>query len=221
MVGCAKCPSDGTEANDSRDPLFRRVLWIALLLNVAMFLVEVVASLWGDSMALQADALDFFGDAANYGVSLFVASMALTMRARASMLKGGTMATFGVWVLGSATYRAMTGSTPDAATMGIVAFVALLVNLWVALLLYRYRAGDSNMRSVWLCSRNDAIVNVAVMVAAAGVFSSGSRWPDLLVAVIVAVLSITAAIQVIGLAKSELRSEQAIPEHAIRSPLNL
>lgn len=206
MPGCSTCPSDTAARSGSSDPLFQRVLWIALVANLSMFLVEVVASHFGDSMSLQADALDFFGDAANYGISLFVAGMALTARARASLVKGVTMATFGIWVIGSAVYRAMMGSAPDAAMMGSIAFLALVVNVAVAALLYRYRGGDSNMRSIWLCSRNDAIGNIAVMVAAAGVFTSASRWPDLLVAALIAALSITAAVQVIRLAKTELRS---------------
>ncbi len=207
MAGCSSCPSDAAINSGSHDPLFRRILWIALVANLTMFAVEIVASHLGDSMALQADALDFFGDAANYAVSLFVVGMALSARALASMLKGATMAAFGVWVLGSAVYRALVGSTPDPTTMSVVASLALLVNFSVALLLFRFRRGDSNMRSVWLCSRNDAIVNIAVLIAAAGVFASASRWPDLIVAAIVAGLSITSAIEVIGLARTELRSE--------------
>jgi len=169
-----------------------------------MFIVEVIASLLGDSMSLQADALDFLGDAANYGISLFVLGMALVARARAALFKSATMAAFGLWVIGSALHRAIIGSTPDAAVMGSVAFLALVINVGVAVLLYRYRSGDSNVRSIWLCSRNDAIGNVAVMVAAAGVFASASRWPDLIVAAIIALLNISAAVHVMGLARTEL-----------------
>jgi Co/Zn/Cd efflux system component len=204
MPGCTDCPSD-VATNASADPIFRRVLWAALLANVAMFFVEIVASQLGDSMSLQADALDFFGDSANYGISLFVAGMVLTARAKASMIKGVTMALFGTWVIASAVYRAMMGSEPDPSTMGTVAFVALIVNVAVAVLLFRYRDGDSNRRSIWLCSRNDAIGNVAVMAAAAGVFASTSRWPDLLVAAIIAALSLSAAMHVMRLARAELR----------------
>ncbi len=220
MAGCSNCPSDAAIDRGSHDPLFRRILWIALVANLTMFAVEIVASQLGDSMALQADALDFFGDAANYAVSLFVVGMGLTARARASMLKGVTMASFGVWVLGSAVYRAVVGSTPDAATMSVIASLALVVNFSVAVLLFRFRSGDSNMRSVWLCSRNDAIVNVAVLVAAAGVFASASRWPDLIVAVIVAALSITSAIEVIGLARIELRADGGLAHQTMSIPVN-
>ena len=208
MVGCTNCPSD-VSADASADPIFRRVLWIALFSNLAMFFVEVVASYFGDSISLQADALDFFGDSASYGISLFVAGMALNVRARAALFKSGTMAVFGVWIIGSAIYRAIEGSAPDAATMGAIALLALVVNVAVAVLLFRYRGGDSNMRSIWLCSRNDAIGNIAVLIAAAGVFASASRWPDLFVAAIIAVLNISAALQVFRLARAELVSTVA------------
>ena len=194
------------EVGEADDPVFRRILWIALVANLGMFVVEVVASRLGDSISLQADALDFFGDAGNYGISLFVAGMGLAARARASMVKSVTMAAFGLFVIGSAIQRAVAGSAPDAAVMGGIAFVALAVNVSVAVMLYRYRAGDSNMRSIWLCSRNDAIGNVAVIVAAAGVFASATRWPDLAVAAIIAALSLSAAFGVFRLARTELRT---------------
>jgi Co/Zn/Cd efflux system component len=214
MPGCTDCPSD-VAVDASADPVFRRVLWIALLANLAMFVVELIASRLGDSMSLQADALDFFCDAANYGISLFVVGMALTARAYASLIKSFTMAAFGLWIIGSAAYRVVVGSVPDASVMGAVAFVALAVNVGVAVMLYRYRRGDSNMRSIWLCSRNDAIGNVAVMVAAAGVFASASRWPDLLVAAIIATLSINAAVQVMRLARIELRTPVSVDAHPV------
>ena len=204
MAGCTDCPSEQSGA-DLENPRFRVVLWIALLANFAMFVVEIIASQIGDSMSLQADALDFFGDAANYAISLFVVGMALTARAKASLFKGATMALFGIWVIGSAVYRAVVGSAPEPITMGAIAMLALVVNVGVAALLFRYRNGDSNRQSIWLCSRNDAIGNIAVMVAAAGVFASSSRWPDLLVAAIIASLSISAAIRVIRLARDELQ----------------
>ncbi len=205
MPGCTDCPSDVGNTAVS-DPLFRRVLWIALLANFTMFIVEIIASRLGDSMSLQADALDFFSDSANYAISLFVVGMALTARARASLFKGASMALFGTWVIGSAVYRAIEGSAPDASTMGTIAVLALAVNVAVAAMLYRFRDGDSNRQSIWLCSRNDAIGNIAVMLAAAGVFASGSRWPDLLVAAIIAALNLSAALHVIRLATTELHS---------------
>ncbi len=205
MTGCSGCPSDRLD-NDEPTALFRRVLWFALIANFAMFIVELVASRLADSMSLQADALDFFGDAANYAISLFVVGMALTARARASLFKGATMAVFGAWVIGSALHRAINGSTPEPMTMSAIAFLALLVNVLVAVMLYGFRDGDSNRQSIWLCSRNDAIGNVAVMIAAAGVFASGSRWPDLIVAAIIAGLNIGAAIHVVRMARAELRA---------------
>lgn len=209
MPGCTNCPSDNVSDTNAIDPIFRRILWIALISNGLMFLVEIVASYFGDSISLQADALDFLGDAANYAISLFVLGMALHLRARASMVKGITMAIFGLWVIANAVNRALVGSAPEPSVMGGIAVVALAVNFIVAFLLYRYREGDSNMRSIWLCSRNDAIGNIAVMIAAAGVFATSSRWPDLLVAAIIASLSLSAAFHVIRLALSEMRADKA------------
>ena len=205
MPGCTDCPSDSV-AERANEPVFRRILWIALIANFLMFVVELGASRLADSMSLQADALDFFGDAANYAISLLVVGMALTVRAKASLFKGATMAVFGSWVIGSALYRAITGSAPEPMTMSSVAFLALLVNVGVSVMLYRFRNGDSNRQSIWLCSRNDAIGNIAVILAAVGVFASGSRWPDLLVATIIAALNISAAIHVVRLARAEIRT---------------
>lgn len=211
MVGCTDCQIPSSADNQS-DPLFRRVLWVALVANFAMFLVEIVASQLSDSMSLQADALDFFGDSANYAISLFVVGMGLSARARASLFKGATMALFGLWVVGSAVYRAINGSAPDPTMMGGVALAALVVNVTVAAMLFRYRKGDSNKQSIWLCSRNDAISNIAVMVAAAGVLASTSRWPDLLVAGIIATLSISAAWHVVRLARVELGTTPGVDD---------
>ena len=204
MPGCTDCASDQA-GEDLENPRFRMVLWIALVANFAMFLVEIIASHLGDSMSLQADALDFFGDSANYAISLFVVGMALTARARASLFKSATMALFGIWVIGSSIYRAVVGSSPEPIMMGSVALMALVVNVGVAALLFAYRNGDSNRQSIWLCSRNDAIGNVAVMLAAAGVFASSSRWPDLAVAALIAGLNLSAALRVMRLARGELQ----------------
>lgn len=203
MAGCADCSTGRTDA--VADTSFRRILWIALAANFAMFLVEVIASFVGDSLSLQADALDFFGDSANYLISLSVVGVSVARSAYAALLKSLTMALFGSWVIGAALYRVFTQSAPDPLVMSGTAVLALAVNVGVAMLLYRYRAGDSNRRSVWLCSRNDAIGNVAVMIAAAGVFASRSRWPDLAVAMLIAGLNLRAAIQVTRLALAELR----------------
>ncbi len=203
MAGCSSCAADTAEGF-ADDPVFRRVLWIALVANGLMFVVEGVASQLGDSISLLADALDFLGDAANYAISLLVVGMGLAVRARASLFKSLTMALFGAWVLGSAFYRALVGSAPEPLTMGTVALLALFVNVGVGIMLFRFRNGDSNRQSIWLCSRNDAIGNVAVMLAAAGVHVWGSRWPDLLVAVLIASLSLHAAVRVVSLARREL-----------------
>ena len=204
MVACTDCSV--TTKDQSQNPVFRKVLWIALLVNLLMFFVEIIASHIGDSMSLQADALDFFGDAANYAISLFVLGMALHMRARASVVKGVTMGLFGLWVLGAASYRAFSGSEPEPMIMGTIALMALVANMSVAVMLYRFRKGDSNMQSIWLCSRNDAIGNVAVLIAAVGVTATASRWPDLMVAIIIASLSLSAAYTILKLAFQEMRA---------------
>ena len=171
-----------------------------------MFFVEIIASEFSDSMSLKADALDFFNDAVNYAISLFVASSSLLIRAKASIVKACTMAAVGFFVLFHAIDRVIDGALPEASTMGFIGLLALIANLTVAATLYRYRDKDSNMRSVWLCSRNDAIGNLAVIVAAIGVFSSASRWPDLLVAIIIATLAISSAWHIIRLALAEIQT---------------
>ncbi len=203
MIACNDC-SVATK-DQSQNPVFRKVLWIALLVNLLMFFVEIIASHIGDSMSLQADALDFFGDAANYAISLFVLGMALHLRARASVVKGLTMGLFGLWVIGAALYRVFIGSEPEPMIMGSIALMALVANMSVAVMLYRFRDGDSNMQSIWLCSRNDAIGNVAVLIAAVGVTATASRWPDLVVAMIIASLSLSAAYTILKLAFQEMR----------------
>lgn len=186
-------------------PAYRRVLWLALLINAGMFALEISAGLRADSVALLADSLDFLGDAGNYAISIFVLSMSLTWRARAAQFKALSMALFGLWVLLATIWHAWHGSLPAAATMGLIGSLALLANLAVAALLYAWRDGDSNMRSVWLCTRNDALGNIAVLLAALGVYGSGSAWPDLLVAGIMASLALTSAWQVLRQARSELQ----------------
>lgn len=185
---------------------YRKVLWIALVINITMFLVEIIYGVRSDSVSLLADSLDFLSDSANYTISLWVLGMGLSIRAKASLFKALSMAVFGVWVLGSTLWHLTTGVIPSAETMGLVGVLALGANLSVAVLLYAYREGDSNMRSVWLCTRNDAIGNVAVMLAALGVFGTGASWPDLLVAAIMASLALSSAWTVIRHAKEELVS---------------
>jgi Co/Zn/Cd efflux system component len=178
---------------------------MALCINFAMFVIEVFTGLNANSVSLMADAIDFFGDAMNYGISLAVLSMSLMWRARAALFKGLTMGAFGVFVLASAIWSFQQGKLPEPYTMGAIGLLALIANVSVAVMLYAYREGDANMQSVWLCSRNDAIGNLAVMLAAIGVFGSGSAWPDLLVAVIMAGLGVSAAVRVIKQSLAEMR----------------
>lgn len=200
--GCAP-PASGN------DPRYRRVLWIALWINALMFAVEVAGGLRAQSLSLLADAVDFFGDAANYGLSLAVLSLAPARRAWTALVKGLSMGAFGVFVLGQAALSAAAGRVPEPATMGAIGALALLANLGVAAMLYAWREGDANMRSVWLCSRNDALGNLAVMGAALGVLGTGSGWPDLAVAAVMAVLALSAAHSVVRQARAELRHAAA------------
>ena len=192
-------------ASTGNNPTYRRILWAALIINVAMFFVELGAGWRSGSVALLADAIDFFGDAANYALTLAVLSLGLRWRAGAALFKGGCMLVFGLAVLGRAVWSFLQGGTPDALTMGSVGLLALIANVAVAAMLYAWREGDANMRSVWLCSRNDAIGNLAVMLAAVGVFGSGSAWPDLAVAAVMAALAITGGVSVLRQARQELR----------------
>ncbi len=184
---------------------FRTALWIALVINLSMFLVELIGGAYAHSSSLWADSLDFFGDSVNYGISLAVLSASLYWRATVALLKGITMALFGVVVMGKVIYAYIQGIPPEAITMGIIGIIALLANVVTALILYAFRDGDSNMKSVWLCSRNDAIGNFAVILAAVGVFGTGSLIPDLVVAVIMASLGLTAGYHVIQQALAERR----------------
>lgn len=188
------------------DPVYRRILWIALVANAAMFFVEIGASAFADSTALLADAVDFFGDAANYGISLAVLALTPVWRSRAALIKGCSMGLFGIFVIGKVLWSAATGSSPEPLAMGAVAILALLTNVGVAVMLYRYRSGDANMRSVWLCSRNDAIGNFAVLIAALGVFGTGSGWPDHAVAAALGILALSAAQSVVRQSLLELKN---------------
>lgn len=214
---CHSSCSTETPANAAPpiDPRWRRALWIALVVNAAMFGVELVAGLQANSVSLLADAVDFAGDAANYALSLAVLSMALVWRSRAAFVKGATMFAYGLFVLARAGWLLQSGSVPEPLTMGVVGLVALLANAGVAVLLYGFRTGDANMRSVWLCSRNDALSNLAVMAAALGVFGTGSAWPDLAVAAVMAVLALTAGLSVMRQARAELaRASSTRPTQA-------
>lgn len=187
-------------------PGVRRVLWFALVVNAAMFVVELAGGLGADSVSLLADAVDFLGDAASYGLSLAVLGLALSWRARVAWWKGLTMLVWGTGVLAAAGWKAWQGSDPAPLAMGAIGMLALVANVAVAALLYRFRTGDANLRSVWLCSRNDALSNLAVVGAALGVFGSGTAWPDLAVASLMGGLALSAGLTVIRQARAELRS---------------
>jgi Co/Zn/Cd efflux system component len=191
------------------NPAYRRVLWLVLVINGAMFVVEIGAGLVAGSASLQADALDFLGDAGSYVISLAVLNMALRYRAIAALTKGLAMGGFGLWVIGIVVWHAVMGTVPEPITMGVVGFAALAANAACFGLLYAYRDGDANMQSVWICSRNDVLGNLAVLLAALGVFGTGTGWPDLIVAVIMATLALQGAWLVARQARGELRSPEA------------
>jgi Co/Zn/Cd efflux system component len=201
---CAPPPLD-LGGSKKQDDAYRRVLWMVLAINAAMFAVEVIAGLVAGSAALQADALDFLGDAANCAISLLVVGMALRYRASAALAKGATMAAFGLWVIATVVWHAVHGTLPSALTMGTVGGAALLANVASFGLLWAYRHGDANMRSAWICTRNDVLGNLAVLLAALGVFGTGTGWPDIVVAAIMALLAIQGAALVIRQASAELR----------------
>ena len=200
-ASCCDQPQDPHRGNAS----YRRVLWAVLAINAVMFAVEVAAGLVAGSASLQADALDFLGDAGNYAISLFVVGMALRYRAMAAFLKGATMGVFGLWVLGITAWHVWNGTLPHAFTMGAVGFAALLANAASFGLLWAYRGGDANMRSAWICTRNDVFGNLAVLLAALGVLGTGSGWPDVIVAAIMAGLALQGAWVVVHQSRSELR----------------
>lgn len=193
---------------------YRRVLWAVLAINAVMFAVEVAAGLAAGSASLQADALDFLGDAGNYAISLFVVGMVLRYRAMAAFLKGATMGLFGLWVVGLTGWHAWHGTLPHAFTMGAVGFAALLANAASFGLLWAYRGGDANMRSAWVCTRNDVFGNLAVLVAAVGVFGTDTGWPDVAVAAIMASLALQGAWVVLNQSLAELRRSSTSPQAA-------
>jgi Co/Zn/Cd efflux system component len=187
---------------------YRLILWVALVLNAAMFFVEFWGGKSAESNALLADSIDFFGDAANYGLSLFVLSGSLLVRSRTAWFKGLCMALFGFFVIGRALWSIQNGATPEPFTMGWIGLLALVVNVAVAAMLYAYRTGDANMRSVWLCSRNDAIGNIAVMLAGLAVWYFVSKWPDFIVAIGMGMLALSSAWQVLRQAKTEMNGHR-------------
>lgn len=199
------CGHDHSATFDGLSADYKRRLWLVIALNGGMFLVEMIAGQVAGSKALQADALDFFGDAVTYGMSLAVIGASLKIRSTAALIKGLSLLLMGIWVGGSTAYQVLVFGMPEAGVMGAVGFLALLVNLSSVLLLVRYKDGDANVRSVWLCSRNDAIGNVAVMLAALGVWGTATAWPDLIVAGLMATLFLNSAVQILAQALREFR----------------
>jgi Co/Zn/Cd efflux system component len=201
MAGC--CDHDARF--DGVSDAYKRRLWLVITINAAMFAVEMSAGQAAQSQALKADALDFLGDALTYGLSLAVIGMSLRVRATAALFKGLSLMAMGLWVLGTTLYRVLYIGVPEAEIMGLIGFLALAANMASVLLLMAYKDGDANVRSVWLCSRNDAIGNVAVMLAALGVWGSGTGWPDLIVAGLMAALFVNSSVQIIRQSLQERR----------------
>jgi len=202
------CGCSGNPKFDGVDPTYKRILWVVIFINAAMFVVEMSAGKLAGSQALQADALDFLGDALTYGLSLAVIGMSFKIRSTAALLKGLSLLGMGLWVFGSTVYQFFVLGLPKAEIMGLIGLLALAANLASVLLLMRYKDGDANVRSVWLCSRNDAIGNVAVMAASVAVWLTATAWPDLVVAIFMAGLFLRSAQLILVQSWQELRSGQ-------------
>ena len=211
--GAASCGCSGNPRFDGVDPRYKRILWLVIALNAALFVTEMSAGRIAGSQALQADALDFLGDTLTYGISLAVIGMSLRVRATAALLKGVSLTLMGLWVLGSTAYSVLVLGVPRAEIMGGIGLLALTANVASVLLLMRYKDGDANVRSVWLCSRNDAVGNVAVMLAAASVWGTASAWPDLVVAAGMAGLFLNSSFLILRQAWQEHRSAVAHAGH--------
>jgi Co/Zn/Cd efflux system component len=197
VCGCGNVQFQGLS------PDYKARLWTVIALNASMFVVEMGGGVAAGSQALQADALDFLGNTLTYGMSLAVIGLSLRARSTAALIKAATLAIMGLWVFGSALWHLFVPGAPRAEVMGLIAFLALATNLTSVLILLRYRDGDANVRSVWLCSRNDAIGNVAVMVAALGVWGTATGWPDIIVATILASLFLNSASKILRQALDE------------------
>jgi Co/Zn/Cd efflux system component len=205
--GCGDCCSAGVPVFDGLDPRYKRVLWIVIAINATMFVGEMAAGHLAGSQALKADALDFLADTVTYGLSLAVIGASIKARATAALAKGLSLSAMAAWVFGSTVYQTLVLGLPRADVMGAVSLTALAANLSSVLLLMRYKDGDANVRSVWVCSRNDAIGNVVVLLAAVGVFGTSSAWPDLAVAAVMAGIFLTSSLQILRQAWAEYRSE--------------
>ena len=203
------CAHNATFEGLSAD--YRRRLWIVIAINASMFLVEMGAGALAGSQALQADALDFLADSLTYGISLAVIGAPLSVRSRAAIAKGLSLSVMGLWVLGSTAYHVLVLGVPRAEIMGVIGVLALVANVASVLVLARYKNGDANVRSVWLCSRNDAIGNVAVMGAALAVWATASKWPDLIVAAAMAGLFLSSSLQILRQALRESRLGHTVP----------
>jgi len=199
MSGC--CGDNAKFEGVSED--YKRRLWLVIAINATMFAIEMAAGKMAQSQALQADALDFLGDAMTYGLSLAVIGTTVTVRTNAALIKAVSLLAMGLFVFGSTVHRVFFEVTPEAHIMGGIGILALVANLTSVLVLARYKDGDANVRSVWLCSRNDAIGNIAVVIAAMGVWGTATKWPDLSVAIIMAGLFISSAIQITRQALAE------------------
>lgn len=203
--GCSDNPNF-----DGVDPAYKRILWVVIFINAVMFFVEMTAGQLAGSQALQADALDFLGDALTYGLSLAVIGMSLKVRSIAALLKGISLLLMGLWVFGSTVYQVLVLGIPQAEIMGAIGLLALIANMISVILLIRYKDGDANVRSVWLCSRNDAIGNVAVMIASFAVWLTASAWPDLIVAILMAGLFLRSSQLILVQAWQEYRSDEKL-----------
>lgn len=201
--GCASC---NEEQFEGRSPAYKRALIAVVAINAAMFFVEMAAGFWGGSEALKADALDFAADTATYAMSFAVIGAALRVRATAALVKGASLGLMALWVLGSTIAGALHGGDPQAPVMSGVGLLALAANVASVFILLRWRDGDSNVRSVWLCSRNDAIGNVAVIAAGGAVWLTGSFWPDLILAALLAGLFAKSSLAIIAQALRERRT---------------
>lgn len=202
MSGCHDHCNESGQSGVSAE--YRKVLWICLIANAVMFVVQMIASYAAHSVSLLANSADFLSDAANYGISLYVLDQSLRQRAKASLFKGISLGLVGLWVAFETLHHALQPELPKPLIMAAISVIALAVNIGCAVLLYKYRGGDSNRESVWICSRNDAIGNIAVMIAAAGVFASSTIWPDIIVAAILGWLAVSGSWRIVRLSKKEL-----------------
>jgi Co/Zn/Cd efflux system component len=206
-IAVARCCSDGVPVFDGVDPRYKRLLWTVICINGAMFLIEMIAGQLAGSQALKADALDFLADTVTYGLSLAVIGATLRTRASAALLKGFSLSAMALWVFGSTVYQTLVLGLPKAEVMGVIGVLALAANLASVLLLLPYKDGDANVRSVWLCSRNDAIGNVVVTFAALGVWGTATAWPDLAVAAVMAGIFLASSVQILRQSWAEYRTE--------------